>query len=222
MNIASYIDHTLLKPDATADDIRILCSESVEQSFASVCINPCRVPLAVELLEDSSVNICCVTAFPLGATSTAVKLTETKWCLDNGADEIDTVINIGECKAGNWGYVEDELRQLAELVHSYNAILKVIFENCLLEKSEIIRACKISVKAGVDFVKTSTGFSSGGATQEDVKLMVDSVAGACRVKAAGGVRTYGDAVAMIKLGADRIGTSGGVAIVAGEAVEGEY
>ena len=215
MNIAQYIDHTLLKQDATNAEITMLCNEAMEHSFASVCVNPCRVPIAAELLADSSVKVCSVTAFPLGATSTVAKLAETKWCLENGADEIDTVINIGECKDGNWAYVEDELRQVAALVHSYNAILKVIFENCLLQKTEIAQACQVSIKAGVDFVKTSTGFSTGGATQEDVKLMIATVAGRCKVKAAGGVRNYDDAVAMIKLGVDRIGTSGGVAILAG-------
>ena len=222
MDIASYIDHTLLKPDATANDIEQLCREAVEYSFASVCINPCRVPLAVELLGDDLVNICCVTGFPLGATSTAAKLAETAWCLDNGADEIDTVINIGECKDGNWEYVENELRQLAGLVHSYDATLKVIFENCLLTKSEIVRACKVSMTTGVDFVKTSTGFSNGGATEEDVKLMLQTVGSRCSVKAAGGVRDYADAVAMIELGVDRIGTSSGVAIVSGETVKEGY
>lgn len=222
MDIASFIDHTLLKPDATCDDIALLCSEAMEYSFASVCINPCRVPFAVKVLENSSVNVCCVTGFPLGATSTATKLAETTWCMENGADEVDVVINIGECKAGNWKYVENELTQLAEVVHSYNGVLKVIFENCLLAKSEIIQACKVSVRAGVDFVKTSTGFSTGGATLEDVRLMVESVDGECRVKAAGGIRTYDDAVAMVKVGASRIGTSNGIAIVSGKSVEQGY
>ncbi len=223
MNIAQYIDHTLLRQDATNADVIVLCNEAISHSFASVCVNPCRVPIASKTLADSAVKVCTVTAFPLGATSTVAKLAETKWCLDNGADEIDTVINIGECKAGNWDYVEDELRKVAELVHSYKAILKVIFENCLLDESEIVQACKVSMKAAVDFVKTSTGFSTGGATQEDVKLMVETVAGTCRVKAAGGIRNYDDAVTMINLGADRIGTSGGVAIVAGEErVLGDY
>lgn len=222
MNIASYIDHTLLKPDATEDDIALLCSEAVDYSFASVCINPCRLPFACKKLENSSVRLCCVTGFPLGATSTAAKLAETRWCLDNGADEIDTVINIGECKAGNWGYVEDELTSMVSLVHSYNAVLKVIFENCLLESSEIIRACRASAGAGVDFIKTSTGFSSGGAKLEDVRLMAKSVDGVCKVKAAGGIRSYEEAVAMIDAGASRIGTSNGVSILAGKKIEQGY
>jgi len=222
MNIASYIDHTLLKPDATEEDISKLCSEAVKNSFACVCVNPCRVPLAAKLLSNSSVKVCSVTAFPLGAMPTALKLAEIEWCLKNGADEIDTVINIGECKAGHWEYVENELKLMTDLVHSHNVILKVIFENCLLEKSEIVKACRASMKAGVDFVKTSTGFSSGGATLEDVKLMVETVAGICKVKAAGGVRNYDDAEKMIKIGVERIGTSAGVAILAGDRVESGY
>ncbi len=216
MNIADYIDHTLLKQTATEEDIHRLCSEAVENSFIAVCINPCRVPFAAEILSNSPVKVCTVTGFPLGAIATASKLAETEWCLKNGADEIDTVMNIGEAKAGNWKYVEEELRQIAELVHSHNATLKVIFENCLLEKSEIVKACNVSVAAGVDFVKTSTGFAEEGATPEDVKLMVDTVAGRCKVKAAGGVKNTDDAEKMIKLGVARIGTSAGIAIVAGK------
>ena len=222
MNIAPYIDHTLLKQDATGEDIRKLCSEATDHSFASVCVNPCRVALASEILSGSSVNVCCVTAFPLGALPTELKLIETEWCLKNGADEIDTVINIGECKAGNLEYVENELKLIADLVHSYNAILKVIFENCLLTKAEIVEACRVSMKAGVDFVKTSTGFAGGGATPEDVELMVNTVSGVCKVKAAGGVRNYADAEKMIALGVDRIGTSSGIAILAGETAEAGY
>jgi deoxyribose-phosphate aldolase len=222
MEIARYIDHTLLKATATEDDIVKLCLEADEHSFASVCVNPCRVPAATAALAESDVKVCCVTGFPLGATSTFAKLAETRWCLDNGACEIDTVINIGEVKAGNWRFVEEELREMAELVHSKDAILKVIFENCLLERSEIIRACETSVLAGVDFVKTSTGFAGGGATLEDVELMSKTVAGACGVKAAGGVRNATDALAMIKAGATRIGTSAGVTIVSGGTSKGGY
>lgn len=222
MNIAQYIDHTLLKQTATEGDIRKLCSEAVENSFAAVCINPCRVPLATEFLADSEVKVCTVTGFPLGANATVIKLAETEWCLDNGAREIDTVMNIGEAKAGNWEYVENELRQMADLVHSRKSILKVIFENCLLEKDEIIKACEISVSAGVDFVKTSTGFAGGGATFEDVKLMVETVNSRCKVKAAGGVRNVSDAEKMIEIGAERIGTSSGVTIVSGKASKDGY
>jgi len=222
MNIAGYIDHTLLKQTATEDDIRKLCREAIANSFASVCINPCRIPLAADLLSDSSVKVCSVTGFPLGATSTAVKLAETEWCLDNGADEIDTVMNIGEAKSGNWEYIENELREVSELVHSRGAILKVIFENCLLEKDEIVKACEACVNAGVDFVKTSTGFAGGGATPEDVKLMSDTVAGKCKVKAAGGVRNADDAKRMIDFGAERIGTSAGIIIVSEDTSDGGY
>jgi deoxyribose-phosphate aldolase len=220
MKIASYIDHTLLKQDAGEDDIRKLSLEAIDNSFASVCVNPCRVPLVSELLSGSNVKVCSVTAFPLGATSTACKIFETEWCLKNGAEEIDTVINIGECKSGNWKYVRDELKLIADLVHSYNSILKVILETALLNKNEIVKACKVSMEAGVDFVKTSTGFAGGGATKEDVKLMVDTVSGICKVKASGGIRNYDDAVAMITIGAERIGTSCGVAIIAGEETAG--
>ena len=215
MKISDYIDHTLLKQIARDEDVKKLCAEADEYSFASVCVNPCRVPCAAKALAESKVKVCCVTGFPLGATSKFMKYQETLWCLENGADEIDTVMNIGEAKAGNWSFVGNELRALADLAHEKDAILKVIFENCLLDKNEIKTACEIAVEAGVDFVKTSTGFADGGATIEDVTLMSEVVAGACGVKAAGGVRNIADAEAMIKAGALRIGTSAGVAIVSG-------
>ena len=215
MEIASYIDHTLLKPTAVESDIRQLCLEALECGFASVCVNSCRVPMAAECLKGSAVKVCAVTGFPLGAMSTFAKFTETEWCLQNGADEIDTVINIGMLKEGNLVGVEDELNRLAELVHSGGGILKVIFENCLLDKSEIVDACRISIAAGVDFVKTSTGFSHGGATVDDVKLMLNQVSGKCCVKAAGGIRSREEALQMIELGVKRIGTSSGIAILQG-------
>ena len=222
MNLAKYIDHTLLKQVATEADIAKLCAEANEHSFASVCVNPCRVPCAAAALANSDVKVCCVTGFPLGATPKSVKLAETRWCLENGAEEIDTVMNIGEAKAGNWSYIEEELRQIANLAHENNAILKVIFENCLLEKDEIKVACETAIRAGGDFVKTSTGFAEGGATVEDVKLMSETVAGVCGVKAAGGVRNAEDARIMIDAGATRIGTSAGVVIVAGRTSKGGY
>ncbi|NOY75057.1 MAG: deoxyribose-phosphate aldolase [Kiritimatiellaeota bacterium] len=222
MEIASCIDHTLLKPEATEDDIIKLCAEADEHSFAAVCVNPCRVPVAVKALANSDVKVCCVTGFPFGATSTFAKLQETRWCLENGADEIDTVMNIGEAKAGNWDYIENELREIADLAHGNNAILKVIFENCLLDSAEIAAACGAAVRAGVDFVKTSTGFSGGGATLEDVSLMSKAVSGACGVKAAGGVRKAANAIAMIEAGATRIGTSAGVLIISGGTSSGGY
>ena len=222
MELEGYIDHTLLKPTATESDIIKLCGEADIHSFASVCINPCWVPAAAVALANSKVKICCVTCFPLGATSTFAKLSETRWCLENGAEEIDAVMNIGKAKSGDWDYVECELREIAELAHSQAAILKVIFENCLLETGEIRIACETSVRAGVDFVKTSTGFAGGGATLDDVALMSRTVAGACGVKAAGGVRNAADAIAMIEAGATRIGTSAGVAILSGATSNGGY
>jgi len=212
MDIASYIDHTLLRSDATDADIRQLSLEAIEHSFASVCINPTWVPLVSDFLSSSSVKVCSVTGFPLGATPTVCKLFETEWCLKEGADEIDTVINIGECKRGNWDYVTNELSLISMLVHSYGGVLKVIFENSYLEREEIIKVCNISMDVGVDFVKTSTGFA-GGATFDDVSLMVATVSGVCKVKAAGGIRNRIDAEKMIELGADRIGTSSGVSII---------
>lgn len=222
MNIANYIDHTLLKPTASKNDIINLCNEAVKYSFAAVCINPHWIPVAVKALKGTPVKLCTVTGFPLGATATDVKLAETSWCLENGADEIDTVMNIGEAKQGNWDFIEDEIAQIANLVHAGDAELKVILENCLLEKDEIIQACEACVAAGADFVKTSTGFACGGATEEDVSLMVKTVSGRCRVKAAGGVRDAVQAARMIEIGASRIGTSAGVVIVSGETAASGY
>ena len=222
MNIAPYIDHTLLRQDASRDEIRTLCDEAVRYSFASVCVNPWRVPLASELLAGSDVTVCAVTGFPLGATATEIKLAESRWCLEHGAGEIDTVMNIGAAKDADWDYVSRELTDMVEMVHSCNALLKVIFENCLLDKNEIEKACRVSVDSGVDFVKTSTGFAGGGAVAEDVRVMVNAVGGKCAVKAAGGIRSYEDAVKMIEIGATRLGTSSGVTIISGETAEGGY
>lgn len=222
MNLSNYIDHTLLKQTATDQEVQDLCAEADRFTFASVCVNPYRVPCAVAALANSDVKVCCVTGFPLGATPKSIKLAETSWCLEHGAHEIDTVMNIGEAKAGNWNYIEEELREIANLTHENNAILKVILENCLLNKDEIKLACETAVNADVDFVKTSTGFAGGGATVEDVRLMSKTIAGACGVKAAGGVRNAEDAKRMIEAGATRIGTSAGVAIVSKETAESEY
>ena len=213
MELASYIDHTLLKPDATASDIEQLCAEAIKYSFATVCVNPCRVPLAAERLAGSGVAVCAVAAFPLGANSTESKLSEAEWCVDNGADEVDVVMNIGEAKAGNWDYVEGELTRLRELTRSKGALLKVIVETCLLDREEKIEAAKRVVAAKADFVKTSTGFAGGGATVEDVALLAEVAAGRCRVKASGGIKTRATAEAMVRAGAARIGSSSGIAIV---------
>lgn len=220
--ISSYIDHTLLKPTAIKNQIEKLCDEAIEYSFAAVCVNPYWVRFCAEKLFGTTVKVCSVVGFPLGATPTEVKAFETEFCLKNGAKEIDMVMNIGAAKDANWDYVLKDITALAKIAHSYDTILKVIFENCLLSKDEIIKACKVSVDAGADFVKTSTGFSTSGATLEDVKLMVDTVKGKCKVKAAGGIRNIDDAKNMIKLGAERLGTSAGVAIVTGKTSSGGY
>ena len=213
MNLASYIDHTLLKPDAVASDIEKLCAEAVQYSFASVCVNPCRVPLVAEYLSGSGVAVCSVAAFPLGANSTESKLSEVAWCVDNGAAEVDIVMNVGEAKAGNWDYVEGELTRVAEFTRSKGVLLKVIVETCLLDREEKIEAATRVVAAKADFVKTSTGFAGGGATNEDVELLVETVKGRCRVKASGGIKTRADAESMIRAGAARLGSSSGIAIV---------
>ncbi len=214
--IASHIDHTLLKAGATKIQIEKLCGEAEKFGFATVCANQYWVPFCSKLLEKTPVKVCTVVGFPLGASPIEVKSYETEWCLNNGADEIDMVMNIGEALSGNWTYITREIRTLAEIIHREKCILKVIFENCLLSRENIVDACKCSMKAGADFVKTSTGLSTGGATVEDVKLMLATVGEICKVKAAGGIRTTGQALEMINLGAARIGTSAGVEIVSGK------
>ncbi len=213
ISLAKYIDHTNLKPFATENDIVRLCEEAVHYGFAAVCVNPYWTATASNALRSSNVKVCSVVGFPLGATPTSIKVAEAESCLEDGADEIDMVINIGEAKSGNWDFVENEIRVLAELCKAYDSKLKVIFENCYLKKEEIILACRASVAAGADYVKTSTGFGSSGAVLEDVVLMVKEVAGKCKVKAAGGIRDKSTAVKMIEAGADRIGTSSGIQIV---------
>lgn len=206
-----YIDHTLLKADATRKDIEKLCAEAKQYDFASVCVNTYWVPLCASELKDSDVFVCCVVGFPLGAMSTQAKAFETRQAVKDGADEIDMVINIGELKNGN---DEAVLRDIEAVVQAAEgAVVKVILENCLLEKEEIVRACKLCMEAKADFVKTSTGFSTGGAVLEDVRLMKETVAGKCKVKAAGGIRSKADMDAMIEAGADRIGTSAGISLL---------
>ncbi len=206
-----YIDHTLLKADATRKDIEKLCAEAKQYDFASVCVNTYWVPLCASELKDSDVSVCCVVGFPLGAMSTQAKAFETRQAVKDGADEIDMVINIGELKNGN---DEAVLRDIEAVVQAAEgAVVKVILENCLLEKEEIVRACKLCMEAKADFVKTSTGFSTGGAVLEDVRLMKETVAGKCKVKAAGGIRSKADMDAMIEAGADRIGTSAGISLL---------
>ncbi|AEJ19067.1 deoxyribose-phosphate aldolase [Gracilinema caldarium] len=210
--IAKTIDHTILKPTATAEQIRELCAEARANHFASVCVNPCWVPLVAKELNNSDVLVCTVIGFPLGANPTEIKVEETKWAVKNGAQEVDMVINIGALKGGDYKAVEEDIRAVVKAAGK--ATIKVIIETCFLSNDEKRIACEAAMKAGAHFVKTSTGFGTGGATVEDVKLMRKTVGDTMKVKASGGVRSYHDAIAMLDAGADRIGTSSGVAIVA--------
>ena len=205
------IDHTLLKQDATPEQIIKLCEEAKEFDFMSVCVNPAYVPLAAKCLEGSSVKVCTVIGFPLGMNLTRTKVEEAELAIKEGADEIDMVINVGMLKAGHDQYVEEEIRELKAVAGQ--RVLKVIIETCLLTDEEKVRACVASKNAGADFVKTSTGFSTGGATAHDVALMRKTVGPEMGVKASGGVRTHEDLIAMVEAGANRIGTSNGTKII---------
>jgi deoxyribose-phosphate aldolase len=220
--IASMIDHTLLKPDATPDEIRELCEEAKKYSFASVCVNPGYVSLCSELLSGTEVRICTVVGFPLGSTTTEVKRFETEQAIQNGATEIDMVINVGRLKQGDYEYVDNDVKQVVSTAKQNNALCKVIIETALLTDEEKVKACIICKKAGADFVKTSTGFSKGGATVGDVALMKFVVGSDIGVKASGGIRSKEDAEAMIASGADRIGASASVKIVTGDVVASSY
>jgi len=211
--IASWIDHTLLKPEATAEQVRYLCEEAQEFQFASVCVNPSFVPLVSGLLVNSGIDICAVVGFPLGATLATQKIFETLSCMDSGATEIDMVMNIGALKGQAYGMVLNEIQSIAQVVHNQRGVLKVILEMSFLTKKEKIMACLLSEAAGADFVKTSTGFGPGGAKLEDVDLMNRIVGKSLSIKAAGGIRDCETAKAMIVSGASRIGTSSGVKIV---------
>ena len=202
--ILKKVDHTLLKQTATWDQIRSLCDDAIRYQTASVCIPPCYVRQAKEYVKDQ-MRICTVIGFPNGNTTTAVKAFETKEALDSGADEIDMVINIGALKEGDDSYVQNEIRTLKEICGSH--ILKVIIETCLLTEEEKVRMCQIVTQAGADFIKTSTGFSTGGATFDDVRLFAQHVGRQVRIKAAGGISSFDDAETFIRLGADRLGTS---------------
>lgn len=215
MKLNKYIDHTLLKADATKEAILKLCEEAKKYDFASVCVNPTHIKLCKEALKGSTVKVCTVIGFPLGANTSATKAFETKDAILNGADEVDMVINIGAVKDKNYDLVKSDIKAVKDAAN--NTLVKVIFENCLLTKEEIVEVCKICMDVKVDYVKTSTGFSTSGATFEDVKLMSDTVKGVCKVKAAGGVRNYDDALKMVnECGASRLGTSSGVKIMEGE------
>ena len=211
MELNKYIDHTLLKPEATKEQITKLCQEARQYDFASVCVNTCYVPLAKQLLAGSDVKVCCVVGFPLGAMDTVSKAFEAKTAVENGAQEVDMVINIGALKDKDYNYVTKDIAAVVEA--SKPAIVKVIIEACLLTDEEKVEACKCSMNAKAEFVKTSTGFSTHGATPEDVALMKKTVGNVCKVKAAGGVRSYNDAMKMIEAGADRLGCSAGIKVM---------
>ena len=211
MKLSKYIDHTLLKADASLEAIGKLCEEAREYDFKSVCVNTCNIPFCKKQLEGSDVLVCCVIGFPLGAMSTEAKVFEAKDAIAKGADEVDMVINIGRLKDKDYDYVTEEIRKIKEAVG--DKTLKVIIETCLLTDEEKVKACECILKAGADFVKTSTGFSTSGATFEDVDLLKKTVGDKCFVKAAGGVRSRDDFNKMIELGADRIGTSSGTKLI---------
>ncbi len=213
MKLNKYIDHTLLKADCTDKEIKTLCEEAIKYDFYSVCVNSCHVQQCNELLKHSEVKIATVVGFPLGAMSTASKVFEAEDACKNGASEIDMVINIGKLKSGDYTYVENDIHSVCETAKLHGSIVKVIIETCLLTKDEITQVCEIATKAGAHFVKTSTGFSTDGATAENVKLIRASIPKFMQVKASGGIRNYEKAVEMIEAGADRIGTSSGVKIM---------
>lgn len=215
MKLAQYIDHTLLKPEATEEKIIKICNEAKEHNFASVCVNPFYASLVSEQLKGTSVKTCVVIGFPLGATTKEVKAFEAKDAIKNGAQELDMVINVGALKDKKYDVVKDDIKAVVEAAKG-NALVKVIIETCLLTKDEIVKACEIAKEADADFVKTSTGFSTGGAKVEDVKLMRETVGSDMGVKASGGVRTTEDAKAFIEAGATRIGASASIAIIQGE------
>ncbi|GGJ16282.1 deoxyribose-phosphate aldolase [Paenarthrobacter histidinolovorans] len=221
-NIASYIDHTLLKPEASEADILKVCAEAVEYQFKSVCVNPVWVKTVTKALKGSGVLTCSVIGFPLGATPTDVKAFEARGAVLDGANEIDMVINMASARANDKGALVDDIRAVAETVHAGEAILKVIIETSMLTDEQKVLACQAAVEAGADFVKTSTGFNGGGATVEDVALMRTTVGPDLGVKASGGVRSLADAQAMIAAGATRIGASSGIAIVKGEQGSSAY
>lgn len=222
MQLNQYIDHTLLKADATSDQIKILCEDARENNFFSVCVNSYYVKEAKQLLAGSNVKVCTVVGFPLGASTMETKRFEAMKAIAEGAQEIDMVINISAIKSNNWQYVLDDMSSLAQVCHQQGALLKVILETCLLTDEEKKKACELAVKAGVDFVKTSTGFSTGGATIEDVKLMRSIVGPKIGVKASGGIRNVQMANAMIEAGATRLGTSASVEIVQGSESKASY
>lgn len=212
MNINKLIDHTALKPNTNKESILKLIAEAKTYDFASVCVNPCWVALAHQEFKNTDIKVCTVIGFPLGANTTEVKVFETKDAIEKGAQEIDMVINIAMLKDKEYDYVENEIHQIVEAAKD-KAIVKIIIETCLLTDEEKIKACELSQKAGADFVKTSTGFSTGGATVHDIALMRKTVGAEMGVKASGGVHTHEEALAMVEAGATRIGASAGVKLL---------
>ncbi len=219
-NYASYIDHTLLKPEATREQIIALCAEAKQYDFASVCVNPTWIETAAKELEGAVSKVCTVIGFPLGANTSDVKAFETKDAIAKGADEVDMVLNIGALKGSDYELVLNDMKAVVEAANG--TLVKVIIETCLLTDEEKVKACELAVEAGVDYVKTSTGFSTGGATPTDVALMRKTVGPDLGVKASGGVRSLEDLKAMIEAGATRIGASSGVKIMQGLAAESDY
>ena len=220
-NLASIIDHTILKAEATEAEIIKLCSEAKEYGFASVCVNPSMVSLAAKELQGTKVKVCTVIGFPLGATTSEVKAFETENTIRNGATEVDMVINVGKLKEGNLEYVKNDIKAVVDAAKG-KALTKVIIETCLLNDEEKIAVCKLAKEVGADFVKTSTGFSTGGATAHDIKLMRNTVGEEMGVKASGGVRSREDALTMVENGATRIGASASIAICNGEKSDSNY
>ncbi len=221
MNVAKYIDHTALKAETTLSDIKQLCEEAKEYGFYSVCVNSCYAAASKEYLSNSSVLVCCVIGFPLGACTKEAKAYETSDTIINGAKEIDMVINVGALKEKRYDYVLEDIKAVTNAAKG-KAIVKVILETCLLTDTEIIKACEICLKANADFVKTSTGFNKAGATIEHVTLMKSVVKDKAKVKAAGGVRDYKTAIAFINAGASRLGCSSSIKIINGETIDGDY
>ena len=212
MNYASYIDHTLLKADASEKDIKKLCKEAKEYGFFSVCVNPMYVKLAKKYLRNSEVKVCCVIGFPLGANVSKVKLLETKKAITDGVDEVDVVMNIAKFKDKKYNYVGKEIAKIVDLCNK-KVLVKVIIETCYLSKEEILKACELVYECGVDYVKTSTGYGINGAQVEDVKIMKEYCKDKLKIKASGGIKTLAQVQEFILVGAERIGTSSGVSIV---------
>ncbi|UTC83627.1 deoxyribose-phosphate aldolase [Treponema denticola] len=216
MELNKYIDHTLLKPTASEKDIIKICNEAKEYHFASVCVNPCNVSLVRKELKGSDVKVCSVISFPFGTSSTEVKVEEAKKAIEAGAEEIDMVINVGKLLEGDLEYTQNEVSAITKACHEKNVLLKVIVETCYLEEKNIADICAIIEKAGADFIKTSTGYGSRGASVEDIKLFKKYLKKDTKIKASGGVRTREDAETYIGLGCSRIGASSGIAIVTGK------